>query len=414
MLQDIVQTQITKKDKILIFLIWSVLISAHPFVFNSILGVNYMILLMPSVLALLIYSLLINNFKCNKILNTLISVQCLFWAIQMGLRSDLSYISNFIQIFILTLLLCSISNLSKKEVILQSYIKVMYWMVIAGSLTSILLIILSIEPIITYHNHDNRNGYSWILTCTNAYYKFGDTKIIRYSGFFDEPGTLCFFVLYALLINKLVFQNKNVENILLFLPLLTFSIAHLLLASVYIFFFKLKKVKHIVITLIVGITMISIINSTQGTPYYRVYQMTLGRLEMTDEGLSGNNRAHLQELATEHFQEALLFGKGKSYYEDNNIFVGDNIAFIGAYYGIIGYPFIFLLFIYAIYLSLFTNGKFCYTPLIFKLNILLLMTYMQRPSVTNVMQSFSLLLYVIAILEYKKRLNYGNTSYQYY
>jgi len=62
MLQDIVQTQITKKEKILIFLIWSVLISAHPFVFNSILGVNYMILLMPSVLALLIYSLLINNF----------------------------------------------------------------------------------------------------------------------------------------------------------------------------------------------------------------------------------------------------------------------------------------------------------------------------------------------------------------
>lgn len=414
MLQNIVQTQRTKKDKILIFLIWSVLISAHPFVFNSILGVNYMILLMPTVLTLLLYSLLINNFKCNRTLNILISIQCLFWAIQLGLRSDFSYISNFIQIFILTLLLCSISSLSKKEVILQSYIKLMYWMVIAGSFTSILLILLNIEPIITYQNHDNRNGYSWILTCTNAYYKFGNTKIIRYSGFFDEPGTLCFFVLYALLINKLIFRNKKVENVLLFLPLLTFSIAHLLLTSIYIFFFKLKKIKHFVITALIGIAMVSIISSTQGTPYYRVYQMTLGRLEVTDNGLSGNNRAHLQELATKHFQEALLFGKGKSYYEDNNIFVGDNIAFIGAYYGIIGYPFIFLLFLYAIYLSLFTNGKFSFSPLIFKLNILLLMTYMQRPSVTNVMQSFSLLLYVIAILEYKKQIDNGNTSYQYY
>ena len=139
--------------------------------------------------------------------------------------------------------------------------------------------------------------------------------------------------------------------------------------------------------------------------------MTLGRLEITEDGIAGNNRAHLQDLAVEHFQDALLFGKGKSYFEENNIFVGDNIAFVGAYYGIVGYPFIFLLFLYAFYMSLFNHGKFKFSPLIFKLNILLLMTYMQRPSVTNVMQSFSLLLYVFAIIELKKRITHENTSY---
>lgn len=408
------QVAVKKKqiqDNILILLIWGVLICAHPFIFYNILGINYILILMPAVLTLLIYCLLLKSYKCNKTLYILISIQFLFWSIQIGFRSDFAYVSNLIQVFILILLLCSTNLLHSKDLLFKSYINFLKWMVILGTVTSIVLMFVNIEPIITYQNHDNRNGYSWILTCTNTFYQFGSTRIIRYAGFFDEPGTLCFFVLYALLINKLLYQDKKTENILLFCPLMTFSIAHLILSSCYILFFKLKKIKHIIVTIIIGLIVVFTINSTKGTPYYRVYQMTLGRLEITEDGIAGNNRAHLQDLAVEHFQDALLFGKGKSYFEENNIFVGDNIAFVGAYYGIVGYPFIFLLFLYAFYLSLFNHGKFKFSPLIFKLNILLLMTYMQRPSVTNVMQSFSLLLYVFAIIEFKKRITHENTSY---
>ena len=61
--------------------------------------------------------------------------------------------------------------------------------------------------------------------------------ILRIAGFFDEPGTMAFFLVFALLINKVVFNSKKNEILILISGFFTFSLAFYIIGFFYLLFF---------------------------------------------------------------------------------------------------------------------------------------------------------------------------------
>ena len=59
--------------------------------------------------------------------------------------------------------------------------------------------------------------------------------LTRVNGFFDEPGAFAFWGMFALLFNKLMFDNKKLEIIIMVSLLFTFSAAYFVLLPIYFF-----------------------------------------------------------------------------------------------------------------------------------------------------------------------------------
>lgn len=396
--------KIINKDKIISYSVWAVLFSAYPFMFYNILQISSSILTAITSLILLAVCIYFKCKSANKLILYSILILFLFWGIQITYRSDGAYFSNIIQNTVLCIIFYAIYNMKDRSSFYKSYVKLMCLMVICGTFVFFILLIFRIPPILEYVNHNGKAGYCWILTCTNTLFELGDKQLIRYSGLFDEPGTLCFYSLYALLINKITLRNKKIEYILLILPLFTFSLAHIIMVILYVVLFKIHNIRQIIwLSLIILLSFIYLY-SYKDSPNDRIYSLTLGRFEMSDNGeLQGDNRTSLFKSAIQHFSDAPFLGKGKTFFVENEEYVDANIAAIGAKYGIIGYIVLFCLFHISIFKSIIYNRKIHLDYLLIKSNIILGVTYLQRPDVLNIMQSTSLLLFVLAIIDYQNK-----------
>lgn len=178
---------------------------------------------------------------------------------------------------------------------------------------------------------------------------------MRYSGFFDEPGAMANWGLFALLINKLFVKEKWIEIPLIICLLFTFSMGFYAQLVLYFLFFYLKKenLNHaILILLVVSVVFAGLSTMTENVGSNKtgsVYDKTIGRFtKMFDEGKSKgsvtsvSSRADLTDVAWNEFVEHPLFGTNK------NIYIGDNIYEPLATYGIVGtclvyFPIIWLL-----------------------------------------------------------------------
>lgn len=67
-------------------------------------------------------------------------------------------------------------------------------------------------------------------------------RVIRYAGFFDEPGTFSLFSIFALILNKVYFNDKNKELLLILVTIFTFSIAFYVTIFLFLFFYVTKKI----------------------------------------------------------------------------------------------------------------------------------------------------------------------------
>lgn len=397
--------------RLLIVLVWVIWLSAYPSVFSYVTGIPFMIPILFSLCLIIGIFLYRKKVRYNK--NHLLLFLCLFgfWFCQLIFRIDSSYVSNIFQVFTVLIVYLVLYNYLDIEDIVKQYIRFMIIISILGAISFFVVLLLNLTPSFSFLAHDGRYNNFFFLTFSNTYFPTPNGTIIRFSGVFDEPGTLTFYATYALMMNRLLLKNKKDEILLLTVPLLAMSMAYFITVFLYVLFFYIKSFKAFFVILICTLSLLFAIQNMKGTDLHRVYQLTIERFEQDDSGeLKGNNRYELIEGAKEYIKKNPLFGFGKTFFEQQENYIGANILYIGALYGVIGYIFVFIFFWYAISICLFGNRIFIDG---LKCCLIISVNYLQRPDVTNILQLSSLLLFALCIYYWKYNpqiLNYNKLS----
>lgn len=395
---------------IIILTIWICILSAYPFTFSQFLPI-------PSVpvvacLSLFIVSVclfILNKLKSlPKLFNQVVILQIFGWCLLFLVHRDGTYITRIAFICLAyTMLLLLHNSYRGINGFAKAYDKIMTIMGILGCLTFFLVLVFNISPIFSYINDDGRPGWCYGLTCTNAILG----NVIRYSGFFDEPGAMAFWGMYAIILNEIFFKNKFIEKILPIVLAFTFSLAFYIQYAVFFLLFKIKTFGQILLMLLAVLIIGTCIKLTENSEYAIIYEMTLERLEYDEQAgtFKGNNRADLSVNAKRIFLSSPIIGKGPQIMTKVEG-MGDNPYENLATDGILG---TLVMYLPLLFILLMYNKKNIRYGV-----IVLMLGYLQRPFHTNLIHIFMLYLFtVLTIMTYthstygKLYKNISNNSY---
>lgn len=338
---------------------------------------------------ILLYSIFLLSFRkvwqVPSIIFQLMVIQLIGWLILYMVHLDGVYITRItylVNAYLAILCLYQYKNGINKFI--NKYDVVIAVMSVLGTIAFFLVFFNLLSPVSTYTNVDSRIGYFYGLTCTNTIF----INVIRYAGFFDEPGAMAAWGMYALLLNQLIINSKKMERILLICLSFTFSVAYYIQVILYILFFKIKKTKHLLICLLIiaasCFTIIELKDSNEA-----LYNLTLGRLELNDKGtIKGDTRSSLSSIAKNYFKKSPLVGNGPTYIQKVD-YMGDNPFETLASDGLIGSVIMYL----PLLMLLISSKKNIISAV-----IILMVGYMQRPFHTHFIHFLMMYLFVIAVV----------------
>ncbi len=327
-----------------------------------------------------------------NVINWCCAVQIAGWLFLCVYHADSSYITRITYLAATYIGLVCLRNIAGGFLtFVKMYDTVILLMCIGGCLTFFGVFLFNMQPIRLYENLDTRTGYFFGLSCTNMLIG----NIIRYSGFFDEPGAIAAWGMVALLYNRLVYKNIKFENILIIALVFTFSFAYYIQLFFFLILFRIKKLS--VIIALSGVVLIGVIglNSLKDTEYHAVYKLTVGRTEKTDAGtFAGDNRSNLMENALKVFNQHKLLGLGATNSMNANDYFGDNPVTPFAIDGIIGG-----LILYLPLLIMMMNAK---TKTLKYVIIILVIGYLQRPFSCFFIYFISIYLFEVLFIDKKQ------------
>lgn len=261
---------------------------------------NYLVLL-----GLCIIWLFIHWNKCSLPVPIFIMIfsQIVVWFIYYACYDDTSYLTRIVYLLIVLCLLF-IENYYQDKKFFYIYNGWLSLQVILGVIGFVLCMIGVLEPIFVFKEMDLRPGYFFGLFTTNTYLP----PFVRVAGFYDEPGALAFWGIFALLINKLFFDNKKVEYILLIGLIVTLSMAYFIQAILYILCFMSKQRVRFFMLIIIAIISLKLI-ANQSPKFDNAI---FGRFEYNESTrrLKGDNRSDLAEKTAKVFYSSPLVGIG--------------------------------------------------------------------------------------------------------
>lgn len=258
--------------------------------------------------------------------------------------------------------------------------KYQYWLLIMAAMGALawgLTEFVGFRPLyfVQDQTDQNRDIYNYLLTFS---VHDADHTAMRYAGFFDEPGAMANWGLFALLINKLFINDKRIEIPLIICLLFTLSMGFYAQMILYFLFFYTKKANRgtgiLVIAAVAAffLVMVKIGDSGEGG----VYDKTIGRIERIiseskeDKGVASvDSRDGNSAVALYEFIHNPLFGTKNT--ED---YIGDNIFEPLAMYGIVG-----TLFIYFPFFWLFALARKRKDKDMMKVMIIIFVGFLHRP-----------------------------------
>lgn len=339
---------INKKKLIVLSVCYALLLAAYPYSFCQFIPIpNFKILYLVAILILLFYLVLQKNIKYfPKTFWVICFIQLYFWLFLSFYHEDASYITRIFFSVLAILILQFVASTIGLLDFIKFNNKWIALMAVGGTIIFLVVLFIGITPLITYTNQDGREAYWFGLTCTNVYWG----NVIRYSGFFDEPGAIANWGMFALVYNKIYINNRNVENILLICLLFTLSLAFFVQVIFYFLFFYGKNMKKVFFVFIIVIFTGSIILPWIENENKELYNLTIARFEYDEsEGVKGNSRADLTDKAKEQFLRKPLLGVGASELEKID-YMSDNPYEILAKDGVVGMIIMYLpIFVIAYY-----------------------------------------------------------------
>jgi hypothetical protein len=399
--------QLVNKNRYL-FLLWLSLTSTAPFIFFSWPGHPYKVLTFfcLAIMLMLIlkkYQEKIFDFKIFGVLG----IQAAFYLFAAFYHKDLSNFALIIQLFSLFITITFITGYIGFKLFVKSYIYALLFMAIGGTITFFIHLLIGIAPIFTVDYSASGTSYFLGLTSTNVYYDIGSIRLIRYSGFFDEPGAFALYSLFAIILNRVYFENKRIEIWLMVLTMFTLSLSFYVIVFFYFLFFYLSRsnVKYFifVVALVIGSYFYLEANKTDESLKF-LYDFTFKRFELDDSGsgLADNNREELSNNDKQIFLSHPFLGVGL-----NSEVSGSNFYSIFARYGIIGSLFYYALLVYLIFLIIQLKRE----KLIFYLKILflILINFYHRPEMSAL---FTLVFFVALIVYVRTELEEQELEYE--
>lgn len=388
-------------------LVWLLLTSTAPFIFFSWPGHPYKILAFSCLSIMFIHFLYYKNKVIDKAIFGICLLQMAFYSFLILYHEDKSNINLIIQILSLIIVVTFINNFIGFKGYIKSYLYIITAMGIGGSIIFFLHILFGVNPLFNVDYSESGTSYFLYLTTTNVYYNLENgLRLIRYSGFFDEPGTYALYSMFALLINKIYFNNRKIEIILLITTIFTLSIAFYIFTIFYLLFFYVNKknIKYLAIILsIAALVIVFLVNNDPNNPIIdSIRKLTIERFERNEtSGFEGNNRYDLILNDKRIFFKYPFLGAGSV----NEVIRGANPFSILAKYGIVGF--------------FVTNGFIIYTIMLifiqkrdnkslhYKILFLILINLLQRPELSSV---FSILVFISYIHYLKGKENISSIT----
>lgn len=390
------------RQVLLVILFTMALFASYPYVFSQFIAMPNPILLNGTILCATFLIAITARKKFitfpSKI-NKIVIIQFVGYFLLGIIHNDkLDFVRCYFLIIVYLLLLCLYNTGT-----LLKYIKFNNYLLslqcILGVVAFILFFIGQLSPIFPFENTDGRIAYCYGLTCSNAVVD----NVIRVAGYFDEPGSLAFWGIYALILNKTFIDNKKVEAILIFCLLFTLSVAYYIQVLLYVLLYygsNLKKnVFYIIfiVTLLVGFFIY--VNNNSGST---LYQLTVGRFEVNKGSVTiESERSLLAERAKKVFESSPVIGVGQTNIRSGE-YMGDNEYELLASDGIVG---MFLIYFPLIVVA---RGRKSRKKFLFASTILFA-GYLQRPFHCSVIHFAMFYIYVItAILYFNNKLYIQN------
>lgn len=284
-----------------------------------------------------------------------VAIMQLLGFVMVGLaQGGLGSVSNsFVRILLALLLVMLIENSSGGLLgFFKKYNRWILVMAILGSITWGLATFAGFQPLGFFiERAGGLTMYNYGLTFTKSDLTY--TGMIRYAGFFDEPGAMAYWGMYALLINKIFIKERRLELFLIICLLLTFSLGYYFQLLVYLILFSLGKSSKStwLAWAVVGILAVVTIGSLSQDSV--IYERSFGRIfdTYTESQETGSifmtgNRAEYTENAKKQFLENPIFGTASS-----ELAIGNNIYENLARYGIFGCLFVLFPYLYIFVLS---------------------------------------------------------------
>lgn len=292
----------------------------------------------------------------------IILIQILFSAVWLILHDSSGYINLMSQYFVALIIYCSIVSIGFER-FLTSFKKILVVMGICSLFVFLLGIFINLPYYDEFKNPDGRSNFNFIISFSNTVYDIGSVRMIRPSGFFDEPGTLAFYLIILLIINELYFRSNLLKYLIILCGSATLSVAFYIIIVIYFImsikaWFNVKAIIAFVIILMLGLYFTSKLSTEQGDVLKR---FTIDRVTslFQEKGSGsgynqGNNRAKLIDNAILAVETKPLIGLGLSYSEDPTSvlygeFMGANIVGIIGIHGLIGGVMFSLHLLYLVY-----------------------------------------------------------------
>lgn len=376
-----------------VIIVWVALLTSYPYIFSLILPVPSLAAMQVLVVVSLLSWAMFMKPKLHNLpknITNIFIIQTIVWILYIYIHRDTSYFTRLIYILSSYLALLSLYNYQNGiRLFFEKYNKWIAFMALGGAAMFFVILLTGMQPLFEFVEQDNRPGYFFGLTATNTW----SLNVIRFAGFFDEPGQMAFWGVWALLFNHLFFHNKRGETILIYCLVLTFSLAYYIQLFLYLLFFKIKSAKTGLLIISMGFIIGFGIYSMKES-YPIVYKFTFERLETSNSGgIKGDNRSNLADLAKKTFIQHPIVGVGARKAVEKMEYMGDNPYTLLAYDGIIGALNTYLPLIIIIVLN---YKKINFLKAVF----IIVVGYLQRPY--NVYFISPFMLYCFVTLSYLK------------
>lgn len=371
-----------KRGWLVFFYVLFVLCCFYPYEFYS----TYLLMLVPNqatyfsfaIVAITIVLLfVVKKVNYNKALVYVAIMQMIGFVMVAMVQGGMGTLSSpFVRMVLAILLVILIDG--SKEGLVGFYNKYNKWiliMAVLGTVTWVLATFVGFQPLSAFiERAGGTTMYNYGLTFTKSDMTY--TGMIRYAGFFDEPGAMAYWGMYALIINKLFIKNGRVELFLIICLLFTFSLGFYFQVVVYLLFFSIGKNSKFTWLSIFAVSILVLLLVNNVSSNSVLYEKTFGRITetFTESQESGSifatgNRAEYTENAKRQFLENPIFG-AKSGEEA----IGNNIYENLANYGVLGCLFILFPYLYIFILAFNNKDKE-----LLKCALIILLGFTHRP-----------------------------------